>query len=163
MTHALTLEQKESLYDDGYVVLKNAVSQELVDAAIDRIRNPEEGVYAGGTKELTDLVNASTVTPILYEAMGYFDPPIVCQVGANRVRKPGNHFNNLGYRDKDQPYYGRSRTWTGCAPSAYRRRFRRGRRRRSTTTTSHRAPRATSGAVPRSWATTACRCSKIPK
>ncbi|MCY4057260.1 MAG: hypothetical protein OXG44_04585, partial [Gammaproteobacteria bacterium] len=106
MTHSLTLEQKQTLYDDGYIVLKNAVSQELVDAAIDRIRNPEEGVYAGSTKELTDLVNASTVTPILHEAMGYFDPPIVCQVGANRVRKPGNHFNNLGYRDKDQPYFG---------------------------------------------------------
>ena len=106
MTHALSLEQKQSLYDDGYIVLKNAVSQDLVDAAIDRIRNPEEGVYVGGTKDLTDLVNASAVTPILHETMGYFDPPIVCQVGANRVRKPGNHFNNLGYRDKDQPYYG---------------------------------------------------------
>ena len=106
MSHALSPEQKQSLYDDGYIVLKNAVSQGLVDAAIDRIRNPEQGVYAGGTKELTDLVNASTVTPILHEAMGYFDPPIVCQVGANPVRKPGHHFNNLGYRDKDQPYYG---------------------------------------------------------
>ena len=80
MTHALSQEQKQSLYDDGYVVLKNAVSQELVDAAIDRIRNPEEGVYVGGTKQLTDLVNASTVTPILHEAMGYFDPPIVCHM-----------------------------------------------------------------------------------
>ncbi len=105
MTQALTLEQKKTLYDDGYIVLKNAVEQKLVDAAIDRIRNPGEGVYSGSTKEVTDLVNASTVTPILHEAMGYFDPPIVCQVGANRARKPSDRFNNLGYREKDQPYY----------------------------------------------------------
>ena len=132
MVQALTLEQKKTLYDDGYIVLKNAVAQDLVGAAIDRINNPGEGTYAGSTRELTDLVNASTVTPILHEAMGYFDPPIVCQVGANRVRKPGNHFNSLGFREKDQP-----------------RKCRRARRRRSTTATSLPAPRATSAAVQR--------------
>ena len=106
MAYALTLEQKKTLYRDGYVVLTNAVPQNLVDAARERIRNPVEGVHPGATKELTDLVNASSVTPILHEAIGQFDPPVVCQVGANRVRKPGNHFNNLGYREKDMPYHG---------------------------------------------------------
>lgn len=106
MPESLTTEQKESLYRDGYIVVKNAVSQELVDAALHRLNNPEEGVYAGATDELTGLVNKSTVTPILHEAMGYFDPPIVCQTGITPVRPPGNHFNNLGYREKDQPYYG---------------------------------------------------------
>jgi hypothetical protein len=101
----LTLEQKQTLYRDGYIVLKNAVSQHLVDAARGSIENPEEGVYAGSTPVMTDLVNASSVTPVLHEAMGYFDPPITCQVGVNRVRQPGEHFNNLGYREKDQPYY----------------------------------------------------------
>lgn len=105
MAEVLTPEQKRTLYRDGYVVLKNVVAPELVDAALERIRNPEEGVYVGGTNELTDLVNASSVTPILQDAMGRFDPPIVCQAGINRVRKPGDHFNNLGYREKDQPYY----------------------------------------------------------
>ena len=104
--NALTLEQKETLYRDGYIVVKNAVASELVDAALDRLRNPVEGEYAGSRSELTDLVNASTVTPILHDAMGYFDPPIVCQVGVLPVRKPSERFNNLGYREKDQPYFG---------------------------------------------------------
>ena len=105
MPTALTLEQKKTLYRDGYIVVKNAVSDELVDAALKRLANPTEGEYVGSTKEMTDLVNASSVTPILHDAMGQFDPPIVCQVGVNRVREPSNRFNNLGYREKDQPYF----------------------------------------------------------
>ena len=38
--------------------------------------------------------------------MGEFDPPIACQVGVIPVTKPGDRFTNLGYRDKDLPYYG---------------------------------------------------------
>ena len=105
-TPALTLEQKRDLYRDGYIVLKGAVAPELVDAALERLRNPTEGEYVGGTREMTDLVNASSVTPILHEAMGYFDPPIVCQVGVLPVRKRSDRYNNLGYPEKDQPYYG---------------------------------------------------------
>ena len=54
---------------------------------------------------MTDLVSKSSVTPILHEAMGYFDPPIAAQVGVRPVSGPGNHFNNLGYRERDMPYY----------------------------------------------------------
>ena len=54
---------------------------------------------------MTDLINASSITPILTEAMGTFDPPVFCQVGVSKVREPGEHFNNLGYRDKDMPYF----------------------------------------------------------
>ena len=101
----LTLEQKQTLYRDGYVVVKNAVSQALVDAALDCHRATKEGEYAGGKQPMTDLVNASSITPVLHEAMGQFDPPIACQVGFNKPRQPGDHFNNLGYREKDQPYF----------------------------------------------------------
>ena len=102
----LTLEEKQRLYEDGYVIIRNAVSDELVTAAQDRIRNAEKGVYVGAHEDLTNLVNASDVTPVLHDAMGYFDPPITCQVGILRPRKPGEHFNNLGYQDKHMPYYG---------------------------------------------------------
>ena len=105
-TPALTRDQKRDLYRDGYIVLKGAVAPDLVDAALERLRNPIEGEYVGGTREMTDLVNASSVTPILHEAMGYFDPPIVCQVGVLPVRKARDRYNNLGYPDQDQPYYG---------------------------------------------------------
>ena len=101
----LTLEQKQTLYRDGYIVVKNAVSQSLVDAALDCHANTKKGEYAGSKQPMTDLVNASAVTPVLHDAMGYFDPPIVCQVGFNPVREPSSRFNNLGYHERDQPYY----------------------------------------------------------
>jgi hypothetical protein len=102
----LSTEQKRQLYRDGFVILKNAVSKELVDAARARIKNAAKGENLGGAREMTDLVNASSITPILNEAMGQFDPPTACQVGVLKPRAPGEQFNNLGYRDKDMPYYG---------------------------------------------------------
>ncbi len=102
----LTLDQKQGLYRDGYVIVRNAVSSELVEAARRRIRAARKGENLATEAAMTDLVNASSLTPILHEAMGYFDPPIAGQVGVIKIRKPGDHFNNLGYRDKDMPYYG---------------------------------------------------------
>jgi hypothetical protein len=103
---ALTLEQKRQLYRDGYVILKSAVPRALVDAARGRIKSASKGENLGGMKEMTDLVNASSITPILNEAMGEFDPPSLCQVGVLKPRAPGEHYNNVGYPDKDMPYYG---------------------------------------------------------
>ena len=102
----LTLEQKRTLYRDGYIILRNAASQELVQTALQRIRAAKRGENLGGEPEMTDLLNASSIAPILTEAMGRFDPPVTCQVGVRKVSKPGEHFNNVGYRDKDMPYYG---------------------------------------------------------
>ena len=103
MQESLTLEQKRTLYQDGYVIVRNAVPEHLVAAAKQRIEGGE-GLLSKAT-EMTDLVNKSSVTPILHEAMGYFDPPIAAQVGVRPVTGPGNHFNNLGYRERDMPYY----------------------------------------------------------
>ena len=105
-TAVLTLEQKPNLYRDGYVVVRHAVSSELVEAALARIRIAKKGENLGPEKAMIDLVNASTITPILTEVMGTFDAPIACQVGVRKVSQPGEHFNNVGYRDKDMPYYG---------------------------------------------------------
>ena len=101
----LTLEQKRSLYHDGYLIVRNAVSKDLVEAALNRIKRAKKGENLGPDSAMTDLVNASTITPILHDAMGYFDPPVTCQVGVRKASKPGEHFNNLGYREKDMPYY----------------------------------------------------------
>ena len=105
-TTVLTLEQKRMLYHDGYIVLKNAVSEEQADAALTRISEAKKGEYIGREEVIVDLINASSITPILNEVMGEFDPPIACQVGVIPVTKPGDRFTNLGYRDKDLPYYG---------------------------------------------------------
>ncbi len=102
----LTLEQKRDLYHDGFLVLKKVIPDELVEASLDRIKRAKKGENLGGEKEMTNLVNASPLTPILHEAMGYFDPPVHCQVGVIKQTQPGEHFNSLGYKDKDMPYYG---------------------------------------------------------
>lgn len=103
---SLTLEQKRALYRDGYIIVRNAISEELVEAALERIHTAKKGENIGRDKAMTDLVNASTITPIMQEAMGNFDPPVTCQVGVRRVSKPAEYFSSLGYREKDLPYYG---------------------------------------------------------
>ena len=105
-TPALSIQQKRDLYRDGYAVLRGAVSEDLVAAALDRIRRAQKGENLGGDKAMTDLLNASSVAPALRDAMGEFDAPAACQVGVIKRSPVGDHFNNLGYRDKDMPYYG---------------------------------------------------------
>ena len=106
MTTQMTDEQKRRLFHDGYVVLKGAVSDELVAAARARIKAAKKGENLSPAEELTDLVNKSTVTPILTEVMGRFDPPSRCHVGVTKQSGPRDHFTPLGYREKDLPYYG---------------------------------------------------------
>jgi hypothetical protein len=106
MATQLTVEQKRQLFHDGYIILKNAVSQDLVDAARARIKGAQKGESLANASELTDLVNQSDVTPILNEAMGQFDPPSRVHVGVTKQSGPRDHFTPLGYREKDLPYYG---------------------------------------------------------
>ena len=101
----LSAEEKRTLYRDGYLIIKNAVSNELVEAALARIKAAKPGENLGPDPAMTNLVNESDVTPVLHEAMGYFDPPHTCQVGVRKVSAPGDHFNQLGYHEKDQPYF----------------------------------------------------------
>jgi len=103
---ALTADQKRLLYRDGYVIVRGAVAPEIVESARARIRAAKKGESLSSAREMTDLVNASSLTPILNDAMGRFDPPSASQIGVLKPRPPGEHFNNLGYRDKDMPYYG---------------------------------------------------------
>ena len=101
----LSAQQKQSLYDDGYVIVKGIVDDQLVDAALDKLNSTERPNILGTDDAFTNLINASAITPLLHEAMGNFDPPKVCQVGVRAVGKPGDWFNNLGYRERDMPYF----------------------------------------------------------
>ena len=58
-TTTLTLDQKRSLYKDGYIILRNAVSEKLVQAALDRIHAAKRGENIAGEPEMTDLINDS--------------------------------------------------------------------------------------------------------
>ena len=60
----LSLEQKQHLYEFGYVVMPQAVSPELVEAARESIAQAKKGDNLGRVAAMTDLVNASDVTPI---------------------------------------------------------------------------------------------------
>jgi len=106
MDRQLSLEQKQFLYSNGYIVIKNAVSDDLVSSALSRIKSAKKGENLSVEKSMTDLVNASSITPVLNEVMGQFDPPQAAQIGVLKKRQPGDHYNNLGYKDKDMPYYG---------------------------------------------------------
>ena len=102
----LDKEQKRKFYRDGYVVIKQAVAAELVESALDIIRSAKKGENLGAEPAMTNLLNKSSLTPILTDMIGPFDPPIACQVGVVKPRKAGDHFNNLGYQDKHMPYFG---------------------------------------------------------
>lgn len=102
----LTIEDKKSLYRDGYIVVKNAVSDDLVNGALAALKLPKRGQYLGSEPVMTDLVNKSDITPILHEVMGYFDPPSICQTGISWPSQASGRFTNMGYRDVDMPYYG---------------------------------------------------------
>ena len=102
----LTLEQKQSFYRDGFVVVPDAVPEELVQAARDRIHAAVKGESLAHDRAMTDLVNRSSITPILHEVMGGFDPVSACQMGVNPRREPSDMFMPLGYRDRELPYYG---------------------------------------------------------
>ncbi len=104
-SRTLTLEQKRDLYRDGYIIVRNAIPPEVLEASLQRIRDANKGEYIGGEPEMTDLINASAITPVLKEAMGNFDPPIKCQIGIRKVAEPADRFNNVGYREKDMPYF----------------------------------------------------------
>ncbi len=119
MNTELTHEQKLQLFHDGYIVLKGAVSDQLVESARARIKAARKGENLAPSVELTNLVNASNVTPILNNVMGQFDPPSHCQVGVTKQSAPRDHFTPLGYRERDLPYFGHGMHAEGlftCAP-----------------------------------------------
>ena len=105
MQSKLNNEQKQTLYDDGYVIVKGAVEDQLVDTALDYLNSEEKVNIVGTDSRMTDLVNQSAITPILNEVMGHFDPPKACQMGITPISKPSERFSNLGYRECDMPYF----------------------------------------------------------
>ena len=106
MSRVLTPDEKSALVRDGYVIAKGAVAPALVDAALARIGRAERGESLHAEPEMTDLVNASSLAPILADAIGPYDPPTACQMGVIPRRDPGEQFNALGYRTCDMPYHG---------------------------------------------------------
>jgi hypothetical protein len=127
----VTQEQKQSLYRNGYLVLKNAVPVEMVERArgilnrrMGQLRN--RGAAARDIKSIQDIARSTfvpgddevflemynntivkkTVEPLfgstVQEARGL-------QVASNYPSEPSSQINEAGYYDKDTPFYG----WCG--------------------------------------------------
>ena len=66
---------------------------------------------------MTNLVNASAITPILNSLIGKFDPPKNAQVGVigKRTFESATEFDAMGYRRNDLPYYGSQTHMDGVA------------------------------------------------
>lgn len=106
MQTRLTLAQKRDLHRDGYVIVRGAISPAQLEQTRARIRAAQKGESLAMDRTMTDLVNASSVAPMMRDALGDFDPPTVCHIAFNKPREATTRFNSLGYRDCDMPYYG---------------------------------------------------------
>ena len=107
MKTALTDDEKRSFYRDGFVVLKDIIPQEIVEAAQQRYKKIKDGDDLTHATDFTDLINKSPLTPIMRDAMGDFDPPSATRhIVRPKGQVPGERVMALGYRDKDLPYFG---------------------------------------------------------
>lgn len=107
MKTRLSDDEKRDFYRDGFVILRDIIPDELVTTAQQRYKAARPGDDLTHATEFTDLINQSSLTPIMQEAMGQFDPP----TGARHLVRPngqkaGDRIVALGYPEKDMPYYG---------------------------------------------------------
>ena len=102
----LTDDEKRDFYRDGFVVLRNLISAELIETALSRYRADENGLEMMHATEFTDLINKSPLTPILKDAMGEFDPPTAARhIIRPPAQRPSKLYDALGYPEKDLPYF----------------------------------------------------------
>jgi len=100
-------DEKREFYRDGFLVLKNIIPEEFVQAAQGRYKTKKPGDDLTHDIAFTNLVNSTPLTPIMQELMGDFDPPSGTRhIIRAKGQIPGDGYCMLGYRDKDIPYYG---------------------------------------------------------
>ena len=106
MAPLLSTDDKRALYRDGYLILRRAVPPLVVERAQACVAAGAQDERLGTNPALTDLVNKSAVRPVLTDVMGEFDPPSECMPAIRPVTEPSDRFNNIGYRDRDMPFFG---------------------------------------------------------
>ena len=82
----LSIEQKHTLKQDGFVVLKNAVQREVTTRAKAVINQDQGKIVHGDNPGINGLYNESIIRDIILEAMGPHTAPINAQVA---VTQPG--------------------------------------------------------------------------
>ena len=96
----LNLDQKRSLYNDGYVVIRKAITPKILSNSIEALKSHDHEFdkRLGYDSRMTDLINNSDLKPVLGEVIGPFDPPTSCHVAVKEQTAPSSQVNNIGYR-----------------------------------------------------------------
>lgn len=114
-------EQKRTLYRDGFVVLPGLVPAARVAAARRQVFMALGGGAAldGTSPAFLDLFNATSLAPLLGEALGPVGPARFCHLAARYPAEPSG-VNEAGYPDRDTPFHGwhghLDGLWNGAAP-----------------------------------------------
>ena len=104
----MSRQQKQSLYNDGFVVLNKVASEAQVAAARRRIFMAlgRREVPRGNEPVFLDLYNNTCLFELLEEALGSSHPPAGCQLATRFPAEPADRVNESGYRDRDTPFFG---------------------------------------------------------
>lgn len=128
-TTELTLPQKRTFYEDGFIVLKDAVSRQLTFEARRTIN-----MYAGQkgirrhyadiarSSAITDLVKKSDLGKIMRNTMGPYDPPERGFAAVLYPREPSDGVGSHGLPDAQLPNFGFNPhidgLWSGAIPQS---------------------------------------------
>ena len=93
----LSDQEKQTLKQDGFVVLKQAIPNSIVQKAKEHINQDQSKIVHGDEPAINDLYNNSILRDVMLEAMGPHTPPINAQVA---VTQPG--YNDAVVRSKSQ-------------------------------------------------------------
>ncbi|MBV7330631.1 hypothetical protein KFU94_20825 [Chloroflexi bacterium TSY] len=133
-TTDLTLEQKQTFYQDGFIVLKNTVPREMTREAR-CVLNILAGKILMGTAEgplrkyraisgqhgaITNLINKTSLSQLLANTMGPFDPPSRGFAAILYPREPSKEIGTHGLPDDEVPNHAffphLDGLWTGPIP-----------------------------------------------
>ena len=139
-------DQKEALYQDGFVVLPGLIPAERVAAArravfasfgrlradalaLGREADADKAKQAAESARMTtggnqgvfmDLYHATPLAAAVQELIGEVLPVRGCQLPVTFPTDPDEHINESGYADRDTPYYGwhghLDGLWNGATP-----------------------------------------------
>ena len=140
-TRQLTDDEKRKLYRDGFLIVRKAVPEQMVEDArrhlnvhmgamrgqamsakkIDLVRQNAVATVDGTHHVFTDLYNASGLKGLVKSAIGGPLPDAMgAQVATNFPGRQEESVNEAGYRDGDTPFHGwcghLDGLWNGAAP-----------------------------------------------
>jgi len=82
----LSVSEKQELLRDGFVILRQAVSEDIVKAAKDEINKDPSKIVHGNVEAINNLYNESILRELMRDVMGPHTSPINAQVA---VTQPG--------------------------------------------------------------------------